>query len=165
MTVWEPALAALLFAAAAEPQPRLSIEPCTLAGVPEQADCGQLQVLENRDDPNGRWIPIRFLRIRSGATRPDPAPLVFLAGGPGQGGVAAAARQAEAFAKDLAHRDLLFLDQRGNGGSNRLDCSEIDLEGIVRALRESASVEGLDVSCADGYAWPEFPEAETTPSS
>jgi pimeloyl-ACP methyl ester carboxylesterase len=102
-----------------------------------ELDCGFIEVAENRDlDGRGRYIPYFFVRAR--ATGPDRAtdPLVELVGGPGQ--------HASDFARDivqrdlprLGRRDLLIVDQRGTGRSNRLDCFSHDLAADPDALRK-----------------------------
>ena len=56
---------------------------------------------------------------RSGAD-----PLVFLAGGPGQGAAKLAREVRELFGRIQADRDIVLVDQRGTGDSNPLDCSK-----------------------------------------
>lgn len=85
------------------------------------ARCGELTVAENPDQPDGRQITLRFA-VKPARQTALQDPVVFLAGGPGQS------------ARDLLplvhgslytvnrERDLIFLDQRGTGGSNPLNC-------------------------------------------
>src|SRR5262249_57462565 len=49
-------------------------------------------------------------------------PLLVLAGGPGAAASAFYAGVASAFARIQRDRDIVLVDQRGTGGSNRLDC-------------------------------------------
>ena len=53
---------------------------------------------------------------------PEPDPVVPLAGGPGGGAIQFYAAYAAAFEPLRRNRDILLLDQRGTGGSARMDC-------------------------------------------
>ena len=65
------------------------------------------------------------------ATQAKPDPLLLIAGGPGQGSIHGYAPLLGAFAGIRRERDLVMVDQRGTGDSNRLDCAMPDdaLEG------------------------------------
>jgi pimeloyl-ACP methyl ester carboxylesterase len=107
---------------AAATAPRLELAPCEPPGL-KQARCGRYEVWEDRARRSGRKIGLKVVVVP--ATGPDrqPDPFVFLNGGPGESATAAAAGLAHAFAKILARRDFLLVDQRGTGGSNPLDCT------------------------------------------
>ena len=97
-------------------------EPCDIpARGPTR--CAWLFVHENRRAPGGRVIPLRIVVLR--ATGPDPAadPVFLLAGGPGQAASELIGWRAAASEELRATRDLVFLDQRGTGGSNPLTCA------------------------------------------
>jgi hypothetical protein len=47
------------------------------------ARCGQLTLLENRRQPNGRAIILSVATIPAASANPKPDPIVWLAGGPG----------------------------------------------------------------------------------
>jgi pimeloyl-ACP methyl ester carboxylesterase len=102
---------------------------------PGDIECGLLQVPENREDPQSRYIELHFVKLVSRAgrdgddpedddekvdwTRPEPGkrddPVVYLTGGPGAGVTYYVKRF-----KDhglLDHRDLYILEQRGIGYS------------------------------------------------
>jgi len=97
--------------------------------------CGYVEVLENRTRPQGRRIPLHFVRVTATGKNPAPDPLVFLAGGPGQGSTPAAMGQVLRNSDRLTRRDLLIVDQRGTGRSNPLDCISHDLQGDPGAFR------------------------------
>jgi pimeloyl-ACP methyl ester carboxylesterase len=97
--------------------------------------CGYIEVLENRARPQGRKIPFHFVRVASTGENPAPDPLVFLAGGPGQGGTPGAVGQAFRNMARLGQRDLLLVDQRGTGRSNPLDCISHDLKADPAGFR------------------------------
>ncbi|HUE81479.1 MAG TPA: alpha/beta hydrolase [Pyrinomonadaceae bacterium] len=86
---------------------------------------GELTVPENRQKPDSRLIQIAFIRFKSTAKSPA-APIVYLAGGPGGSGIAAA--RGSRFPLFMAMReiaDVIALDQRGVGSSKpNLACKE-----------------------------------------
>jgi pimeloyl-ACP methyl ester carboxylesterase len=117
------AIAALLALAplgAASPT-ELPLERCTLGGGVE-ARCGTFTVPEDRTQTGGRTISLRVavLSARDGGTKPDP--LVYIVGGPGGSAVAEARTVLTTFSEALESRDIVLVDQRGTGGSNRLLC-------------------------------------------
>lgn len=87
-----------------------------------QARCTTVTVPEDRAHPERRQIGLHVavLKARSSEARPDP--LVFIAGGPGQASTESFVQEAQAFDRIRETRDILLVDQRGTGGSNRLDC-------------------------------------------
>src|SRR5262245_14870869 len=88
-------------------------------------ELGHLFVPENRRNPNSRVIELIFVRFKSTAPKPGP-PIVYLAGGPGGSGVAAA--RGSRFPLFMAMReigDVIAIDQRGTGLSKpNLNCQE-----------------------------------------
>ncbi|HEY5807206.1 MAG TPA: hypothetical protein VIT67_04525, partial [Povalibacter sp.] len=72
---------------AAVPQPpTLQLSECiTEKLMTAGARCGWLRVAENPADGSGRAIQLRVTVIPSLRIKPQPDPLVILAGGPGQG--------------------------------------------------------------------------------
>ncbi|HEX8621787.1 MAG TPA: alpha/beta hydrolase [Allosphingosinicella sp.] len=118
---------ALLAAAPAAAAPAaagpLRIEPTTfkLADGSELAvERGAFSVSEDRRDPRSRRIEIGFIRFKSTNPRPGP-PIVYLAGGPGGSGVATARGPRQpVFLALRAVADVIALDQRGIGLSNRI---------------------------------------------
>ena len=81
------------------------------------ADAGQLLVAENRAAATSRRIPIRFLRLKSTAAKPN-APLFYLAGGPGDRGVSESKGMMDFWAPFLAVSDVVLIDQRGVGDTD-----------------------------------------------
>jgi pimeloyl-ACP methyl ester carboxylesterase len=114
----------------------LTVKSCTVNG--HVARCGTLIVPEDRLTGQGRTIPVRFVVFP--ATGPDkaPDPVVYFAGGPGVSAVA----DIPVWLPDLQSlnidRDLVFIEQRGTGQSNPLNCpaSSLPLAGTA-ALRAS----------------------------
>jgi pimeloyl-ACP methyl ester carboxylesterase len=92
---------------------------CPAAADPP-ARCASLSVFENRAARRGRLIPLRIVVLRSHGANREPDPVFFLAGGPGQ---ASAELLRGRWGALRAARDLVFVDQRGTGGSNALTCA------------------------------------------
>lgn len=97
----------------------------TFEGDTVSAERGVLHVPENRSSGSERTIALQFVRFQS--TNPSPGPpIVYLAGGPGGSGIAAA--RSRRFALFMALRevaDVIALDQRGTGLSEPdLSCPE-----------------------------------------
>jgi pimeloyl-ACP methyl ester carboxylesterase len=106
--------------------PSISLTPCEVAGanpaVKEKARCGAFEVFEDRNRKAGRKIALKIVVYP--ATGQDKAadPLFYIPGGPGSSATEDAPFVAQQFAKIREHRDLVFVDQRGTGGSNPLNC-------------------------------------------
>jgi pimeloyl-ACP methyl ester carboxylesterase len=108
------------------PAASISLEPCEVPGmregVKEKVLCGSYEVFENRAAKSGRKIKLKIVVYP--ATGQDKAadPLFYIPGGPGSSATEDAPYIAQEFAKIRARRDLVFVDQRGTGGSNPLNC-------------------------------------------
>jgi pimeloyl-ACP methyl ester carboxylesterase len=121
----------------------LSLHPCAIDGEP--ARCGTLSVPEKRDA--ARRLELNVIVLPRTAT-PAREPLFVLAGGPGQ----AATEQKEYFAGVTRavreNHDIVVIDQRGTGGTNRLDCVvaartffvPLDIERCVARLQRQADL-------------------------
>jgi pimeloyl-ACP methyl ester carboxylesterase len=109
----------------AEPD-RISLQPCEVADTKEKVLCGALDVFENRALGKGRKIRLKIVVYP--ATGPDkaPDPLFYIPGGPGSSATEDAPYIAQEFAALRERRDLVFVDQRGTGGSNLLFCEFFD---------------------------------------
>jgi len=151
------ALAAVGVLAAQPPEPRWpDARKCELATaggrLTATAQCGTLEVPEDRAAVDGRSIELAWAVVEARTADPRPDPVVFLAGGPGQSARAIAPLIARALRDINDARDLIFLDQRGTGGSNALECRlaeevftiEPGLDEIERQLRECHA--GLDAA-------------------
>ena len=98
------------------------LQPCKHPAGPSDGYCGTLDVFENRDAKTGRKIPLKIIVFPALKRSAAKDPLFFLAGGPGQGAASIAASARDAFRRVAADRDLVFVDQRGTGKSNPLEC-------------------------------------------
>jgi pimeloyl-ACP methyl ester carboxylesterase len=113
-----PTLALLL----AAPAPSLTLEPCTPPGFEGAARCGRLLVWENRKSRTGRRIPLNIVVVPATGSQRQPDPVFVISGGPGQSATRDVARVSEELKAERPKRDLVFVDQRGTGGSNALAC-------------------------------------------
>jgi len=104
----------------------LALEPCRLEhprGLSSvDARCGVLAVPENPAEPSGRQIDLAVAVIAAVSREASPDPLFLLAGGPGQGAREAFVPLLGALAGVRRDRDLVLVDQRGTGLSNRMTC-------------------------------------------
>jgi pimeloyl-ACP methyl ester carboxylesterase len=96
------------------------LKPCRLAGINEELFCGKLAVFENRETRTGRKIDLNVVVLPAFDQKTKAEPLFDLAGGPGASSTDAAGFYAGP-GKDYRRRhDVVLVDQRGTGQSNRL---------------------------------------------
>ena len=106
---------------------KLRLEPCRPPGWSEDVRCGRYEVFENRKTRTGRRLSLRIVVVPALAAHPAPDPVFYFMGGPGGSAVEVVQRAGKSFLAGLrSERDLVFVDQRGTGDSNRLAC---DLHG------------------------------------
>jgi pimeloyl-ACP methyl ester carboxylesterase len=78
---------------------------------------GEFSAPWRRGDAGGKSITLRYVRFRTTAAQPS-APIVFLAGGPGDAATRAFAGMPRAILESLtAIGDVIAFDQRGTGTS------------------------------------------------
>lgn len=104
------------------PKPSLELKPCQVQGIKGDAKCGTLEVFENRATRKGRTIKLNVLVLPATGPNREPDALFYFAGGPGSAATEDAAGIAGILARVREHRDLVFVDQRGTGQSNALNC-------------------------------------------
>ena len=107
-------------------KPKLVLTDCQIQGYTGKAKCGTYEVYENRATKKGRMISLKIVLLSATGDKREPDPFVYFAGGPGSAASDDASGLAQAFPNILAHRDRLFVDQRGTGGSHPLDCKFYD---------------------------------------
>jgi pimeloyl-ACP methyl ester carboxylesterase len=114
----------LTFQAASTVQPkakRIVLTDCEIEGV-GKAKCGTYQVFENRASKTGRRLTMNMVVFPATGDQRAPDPIFYFAGGPGSGATEDARGFAKEFEQLRKRRDLVFVDQRGTGGSNPLNC-------------------------------------------
>lgn len=108
------------------------------------ARCGSLEVAENPDDPAGKTINLNIAMAPATGKTTEPDPVFFFAGGPGQAASETWVIIRSTLNKIRKTRDIVMIDQRGTGGSNKLACEseveedlnqEIDLD-LIRTETE-----------------------------
>ena len=108
------------------PNPSLELESCRLEHPARvlalPAQCGRLSVPEDPSKPGGRRIELFVARVPAISFNKKPDPLFLIAGGPGTSAVDLYASNAGPFDRVRRSRDIILVDQRGTGQSNRLDC-------------------------------------------
>lgn len=133
-------------------------EPCRLQGMEQAARCGSIQVAENPTELSGKKILIHFAVIPAAARIKTADPLFIFAGGPGQSAQLLADQIGKVFSSINRKRDLVFIDQRGTGESNGLECvmpgpntplqDAVKFETSLKALtvcREQLIAQGQDL--------------------
>ena len=103
---------------------RVKLEPCNIPLLTNDAGCGKYEVFEDRAAKTGRKTALNILVLRSLSPRPAADPVFVLAGGPGMGAVSLARNGGDYLIKLRRERDLVFVDQRGTGESNPLNCNQ-----------------------------------------
>ena len=113
----------------------LALEDCRLnselIGGSVAARCGWLSVPENREQPDGKHIRLHVAVIPSLRVEPAGDPLFIVSGGPGQAASDLYISVAPALSRVRRNRDIVVVDQRGTGRSNRLDCTFPDESEIT----------------------------------
>jgi len=147
---------------------RIGFRPCSLSSPMAQqaldAQCARLAVAENPAAPQGRKVSLNIAWLPStGKGEAAADPVFFLAGGPGQAAVQLAGTVSPALREVLKQRSVVFIDQRGTGQSNPLDCR--DAAGKPLQLADDATAEaipGFAARCAQGLAGKADPRFYTT---
>src|SRR5205814_9642382 len=93
---------------------------CRLAGIDEELVCGKLTVFENRETRTGRTIDLNVVVLPAFDQKHKAEPLFDLAGGPGAASTEAAAFYVGPGKAYRRRHDVVCVDQRGTGKSNRL---------------------------------------------
>ena len=104
--------------------------------------CGEYQVPENRNNPNGRMIRMPFAILKSQNPNPQPDPVVFVSSG-GPGGSSLDALKSYIDSALLQERDFIFVEQRGNKYAEpALECPEVQMAMFANfSTLESRDVE------------------------
>ena len=104
---------------------------CHVAGIRNGVLCGSVDRPLDPARPQGTRIAVRYVVVPAMARRKLADPVFLLAGGPGQSAVALAASTMALFARLNNRRDIVFVDQRGTGGSAPLQCQDPEQETLA----------------------------------
>lgn len=109
---------------------KINPQPCEVPGTePNKKDralCAEYEVFENRATKTGRKIKLKIVVYPATKPKKAPDPVFYIAGGPGSSATEDAPYVVQDSAKIREKRDLVFLDQRGTGGSHPLECPLFD---------------------------------------
>lgn len=127
-------------------------EQCYISGIERSVICIDFEVPENWDQPLGNKISLHAVIIPASGGFAEPDPFVVFAGGPGAAASEMGRMVRWAFNRINESRDIILLDQRGTGQSNRLSCdlSQIPLgdmsdETTLERLAECRATYDVDV--------------------
>jgi pimeloyl-ACP methyl ester carboxylesterase len=102
------------------------LKPCEVNKL--KGNCGALEVFENRATRRGRKIQLQILVAPATGPKREPDPFVYIPGGPGSSAIEDASYVVQQFKRINEKRDLLFVDQRGTGGSHPLNCTFFNVD-------------------------------------
>ena len=131
---WRSVVAALAAAFAAWPSAGAAdpvLADCHVAGMRNGVLCGSVQRPLDPEHAGRGTLTIKYVVVPAMARRKIADPVFMLAGGPGQSAVAIAAQTMPIFARLNNRRDIVFVDQRGTGGSAPLVCKDEDAESLA----------------------------------
>lgn len=103
-----------------------------LNAVEIDAECGTLTRAENPDEPAGRQIDLFVAKFASRSAKPADDAFTMIQGGPGGSSIDMAIGMQQVLESIRAKRDVLVVDQRGTGRSNKLACPEMDNDEVFR---------------------------------
>jgi pimeloyl-ACP methyl ester carboxylesterase len=103
-------------------QKSITLEPCEIPGSKEKVLCGSYEVFENRETKTGRKLKLKIVVYPATGPNKLPDPFWYMPGGPGSSATEDSSYIADEFRKLRDRRDIVFVDQRGTGGSNPLNC-------------------------------------------
>ncbi|HZA95508.1 MAG TPA: alpha/beta fold hydrolase, partial [Burkholderiaceae bacterium] len=119
-----------------------ALDACRIPGIDREVKCGVVRMPEDPDSPSSRTIEVRFAVVPAVARNKQPDPVFVIAGGPGQAATKVARQAMPVLAELNARRDLVFIDQRGTGRSNALEC-EVDEGSVLSALEPEQQLSRL----------------------
>ncbi len=114
--------------------------PCPFSAAetaPYHITCGTVAVIENRAHDDGRRVKLAVAVVHAQSAHPEPDPVVFLDGGPGQSSMSLVVlrlRGSLRVREILKTRDYIFWDQRGVGRSEPHLCTALDTAWFSNAL-------------------------------
>jgi len=124
MRITQLLLASGLLASGQVTAESLDFERCQIRSGAQavDAECATLAVPENPENPDGKTIDLFVTKILSRSPEPKSDAFTVIQGGPGASSIDMYIGLRQAFRDVLQDRDILLVDQRGTGRSNRLSC-------------------------------------------
>ncbi|MEO1576500.1 MAG: alpha/beta fold hydrolase, partial [Pseudomonadota bacterium] len=106
--------------------PSLKLEPCRFAGLRAlnavRGECGSWTVPLDYDNPDAGSVELSVARVGALRRNKSPVAITVIAGGPGQSSLDFYAGYHPAFQRMRESFDIILVDQRGTGESQRLGC-------------------------------------------
>ena len=122
------------------------------APVEQNSQCGTFAVKENPQDQNSILISLNVLLLPAVNPTPEADPLFIVAGGPGQSAVTVAESIHWIFNDIRKSRDIVFVDQRGTGKSNPLDCElETEASQLLPESEQKVFAKKALAQCVEKY--------------
>jgi len=117
---------------------QIEFSNCTLAlpgtQMTAKARCGTFEVAENPAEPTGRRITLKVAVAPATGKATEDDPLFFFAGGPGQASSETWVMLQPVLNRIRKNRDIVMIDQRGTGGSNKLACESEAVEDLNQEI-------------------------------
>ena len=155
----DPEAFATLKAGGADPAYPVTVAPCARPVAPSEIDgktviCGTIEVPFDHRAPDGPKIDIAFNLYKAHSLSPQPDPVIYLHGGPGDGTVSRVVRTIGFFEHLRGRRDIIAIDERGvDSSAPEMDCYatlgdqlgdvvDARLEGLQMTVLEQDFVSG-----------------------
>src|SRR6185312_6046215 len=138
----------LLVAACGSKAPvrQIALTECRVPKLAAAAQCGTLEVPEDRARPAGRRLAIAVVVLPAATLSPRPDPLIMLPGGPGQSSEALAPL-AGALTGVRRSRDIVLIDPRGTGKSAPLRCPALAPRDAFDELAQEQTIAAAAQRC------------------
>ena len=129
-TLWATAAPARATQVVASAAPEATTD-CRIAGLRNAVRCGVLRRALDPARPDGPQIDVHYAVVPAIARRKRPDPVFVLAGGPGQSAIDVAPVMTALLSRLGNRRDIVFVDQRGTGRTQPLQCKTPVSEGLA----------------------------------
>lgn len=110
---------------------------------PPRLRCGEIALPYERDDPSLGRVGIAFAVRPADDREAGSRALVAVEGGPGYGSIGSARDYISTFGDLLDDRDLVLVDARGTGGSEPVDCPDMQSSRSTDDIGVAACAERL----------------------
>ncbi|GAA6151826.1 alpha/beta hydrolase [Pseudoteredinibacter isoporae] len=123
------------------------LTPCYLPNLSDQISCGSVSVAETEDGE--QTIDVHFAVLPALREKHAEEAVLVIAGGPGQSAMDLAGHFNRILSKVRRERDILLIDQRGTGRSNKLHCDQMDSIEQLSFDDQSLDIEKETRNCKD----------------
>ncbi|MBB6519753.1 alpha/beta hydrolase [Pseudoteredinibacter isoporae] len=123
------------------------LSPCYLPNLSDQVSCGSVEVPELSGA--GKNIDVHFAVLPALRDKYPEEAVLVIAGGPGQSAMDLAGHFNRLLNKVRRERDILIIDQRGTGRSNKLHCDQMDSIEQLSFDDQSLDIEKETRNCKD----------------